>query len=83
MESVYKRLQEAEEKIEELSLQKHDVQQAKIDLEACFEELQVCFEEKQRIIENLRKENNKHWLGIVCVGVVLCSVLVSLILRSF
>ena len=78
MESTVKRLQEAEEKIDELSLQKHDIQQAKIDLEACFEELQLRFEEKQRIIENLRKE--KHWLSIVCVGVVLCSVLVSLIL---
>ena len=61
MENILKHLQEAEQKIRELSQQKLVVEQTNIDLKAHFEELQVCSEEQQGIIENLQKQNNKNF----------------------
>ena len=58
MENTLKCLQEAEQKIRELSQQKHNVEQTNIELETHVKELQVCFEEQQGIIENLQKQNN-------------------------
>ena len=61
MENILKHLQEAEQKIKELSQQKLVVEQTNIELKAHFKELQVCFEEQQGIIENLQKQNNKNF----------------------
>ena len=47
MENTLKHLQEAKQKIEELSQQKHDVEQAKIALE-------ISLEKQQRITEELQ-----------------------------